>query len=69
MTGLTSQVIKYKLPLRVVQNCHITLNNVIVPVSQKLLKANDFASGTNVVLKHSRIYVCWIAAGISMGGL
>lgn len=30
VTGLTSEVIKYKLPLRVVQNCHITFNNMIV---------------------------------------
>ena len=65
--GLNSQVIKYKLPLRIVQNCHITLNNVVVSAAQKLPKANDFATGTNVVLKHSRIYVCWVAAGIAMG--
>lgn len=67
VTGLTSQTIKYKLPLRIVQNCQITLNNVIVSADQKLPKATDFASGTNVVLKHSRIYVCWVAAGIAMG--
>lgn len=30
VSGLTSQVIKNKLPLRIVQNCHITLNNVVV---------------------------------------
>lgn len=65
--GLTSQVIKYKLPLRIVQNCHITLDNVIVSASQKLPKATDFTTGTTVVLKHSRIHVCWIAAGIAMG--
>jgi glutaryl-CoA dehydrogenase len=59
-------VIKYKLPLRIVQNCHITLNNVVIPAEQKLPKANDF-SGTNIVLKHSRVYVCWVAAGIAMG--
>ncbi len=67
MTGLTSQVIKHKLPLRIVQNCHITLNNVVVDESQKLPKATDFAKGTNTVLKHSRLLVCWVAAGICMG--
>lgn len=67
VTGLTSQVIKHKLPLRVVQNCHITLNNVVVDESQRLPKATDFAKGTNTVLKHSRLLVCWIAAGICMG--
>lgn len=67
MTGLTSQVIKYKLPLRIVQNCHITLNNVVVDESQKLPGATDFAKGTNTVLKHSRVLVCWIAAGVCVG--
>ena len=28
--GVTSQVIKHKLPLRMVQNCHIHFNNVIL---------------------------------------
>jgi alkylation response protein AidB-like acyl-CoA dehydrogenase len=64
---LTSQVIKHKLPLRIVQNCHITLNNVVVDESQKLPKATDFAKGTNAILKHSRILVCWIAAGLCLG--
>jgi alkylation response protein AidB-like acyl-CoA dehydrogenase len=53
--------------LRIVQNCTITLNNVIVPESQKLPHAIDFQNGTNKVLKHSRVFVCWIAAGICMG--
>jgi alkylation response protein AidB-like acyl-CoA dehydrogenase len=64
---LTSQVIKYKLPLRIVQNCHITLNNVIVNASQKLPKAVDFGKGVNVILKHSRIFVLWVTAGVCMG--
>lgn len=64
---MSSQVIKYKLPLRIVQNCHITFNNVVVSAEQRLPKANDFSSGTNVILKHSRIFVCWVAAGIAMG--
>ena len=67
VSGLTSQVIKHKLPLRIVQNCHITLNNVVVDESQKLPKATDFAKGTNAILKHSRILVCWIAAGLCLG--
>lgn len=65
--GVKSEVIKNKLALRSVQNCHITLENVKVSESAKLEKANDFASGTNVILKHSRVYVCWVAAGIAMG--
>jgi acyl-CoA oxidase len=65
--GITSQVIKYKLPLRVVQNCHIHFNNVIIPEENKLPKANDFQKGTGAILKHSRVYVLWIAFGIAMG--
>lgn len=67
MQGLTSQVIKHKLPLRIVQNCHITLNNVVIPASQKLPKATDFNTGTNAILKHSRVFVCYVAAGVCMG--
>jgi alkylation response protein AidB-like acyl-CoA dehydrogenase len=55
------------MALRPVQNCNIFLNNVILNESAKLPKATDFAKGTNVVLKHSRLYVCWMAAGIAMG--
>ena len=50
--------------MRIVQNCHITLNNVVVDESQKLPGAVDFVSGPNKVLKNSRVSVCWIALGI-----
>lgn len=40
---------------------------MIVGESQKLPLAIDFQSGTNRVLKHSRVFVCWVAAGIVMG--
>lgn len=53
--------------MRSVQNCHITFDNVKVPESSKLPKATNFATGTNVILKHSRVFVCWVAAGISIG--
>lgn len=29
--------------------------------------ATDFNNGTNKILKHSRLYVCWIAAGLCQG--
>lgn len=54
------------MALRPVQNCNIYFKDAIVPESNKLPKAKDFAKGTNVVLKHSRIFVCWLAAGVSM---
>lgn len=54
------------MALRPVQNCNIFFNNALLPESAKLPKAVDFNS-VNVVLKHSRLFVCWIAAGIAMG--
>jgi alkylation response protein AidB-like acyl-CoA dehydrogenase len=67
LQGWTPEVIKNKIGLRIVQNCHITLKDVVVAESQKLPLAIDFQNGTNLVLKHSRVYVCWVAAGICMG--
>lgn len=55
------------MALRPVQNCNIFFKDVLLNESHKLPKATDFAKGTNVVLKHSRIYVCWVAIGIAMG--
>lgn len=67
LKGVNSKVIKNKLALRSVQNCHITFDNVQLLPSSKLPKATSFATGTNVILKHSRVFVCWVAAGICMG--
>lgn len=67
LPGITTQVIKHKLPLRMVQNCHIHFNNVILPEDAKMPKANDFQKGTSVVLKHSRVFVAWAAVGIALG--
>ena len=67
LKGWSSEVIKNKIGLRIVQNCHITLNDVVVGESQKLPGATDFQNGTNKILKHSRVFVCWTAVGICMG--
>jgi glutaryl-CoA dehydrogenase len=40
---------------------------VFVPSHNRLSKALDFASGTSNILKHSRLFVAWIAAGIAAG--
>ena len=58
---------KNKLAMRVVQNCDIILNNVSVPLSQRLPLATDFQNGTNKILAHSRLSVAWFGAGVSMG--
>jgi len=65
--GVTSQVIQHKLALRIVQNCHITFNNVFVAEEDFLPKATDFIKGTSKILLHSRILVCWITAGVAVG--
>jgi acyl-CoA oxidase len=67
LKGWSAEVIKNKLALRIVQNCEITLNDVVVGEAQKLPLATDFHNGTNKVLKHTRISVCWIVAGLCMG--
>ena len=65
--GMTCNVIQNKLSMRMVQNSHITLDNVIVDESQKLPLAKNFMTSTNKILKHSRIFVCWVCAGVAMG--
>ena len=65
--GVTTQAIKHKLPLRMVQNCQIYFRNVVVPAENKLPKAIDFIKGTTIILKHSRVLICWVAVGNSFG--
>lgn len=65
--GVSSQLIKYKLALRMVQNCHINFNNVLIPDENKLPKAIDFQKGTSVVLRHSRVFTSWAAVGLALG--
>ena len=65
--GLTTKNIENKYSLRIVQNADIKLENVFVPDNNRLEKAKDFATGTNKILEHSRIKVCWGAVGIAAG--
>jgi len=65
--GVKTEVIKNKLALRCVQNCHITYTNVFVPEENKLQKADKGFGSTNQVLEHSRIYVAWLAVGLALG--
>lgn len=43
------------------------MENVFVPSHNRLENALDFASGANNILKHSRIYICWLATGCAAG--
>ena len=65
--GLSTKKIENKFALRSVQNADIELDNVFVPDHNKLAKADDFATGTNKILEHSRIKACWGAVGIAAG--
>lgn len=65
--GLTTTKIENKYSLRVVQNADITLENCFVPKRNRLAKAKDFATGTNVVLESSRLVVAWMIGGLAVG--
>ncbi|EGR33390.1 hypothetical protein IMG5_054550 [Ichthyophthirius multifiliis] len=65
--GVHTEVIKHKLALRIVQNCQLNFQNVFIPKENYLVKATDFSKGTSKILLHSRILVCWLAAGIAVG--
>jgi len=65
--GVNVEVIKNKLALRSVQNCHITFTNAKIPHDSKLPGADKGFGSTNTVLEHSRIFVAWIAVGIALG--
>lgn len=60
--GVDLQVIKYKLALRIVQNCEVTFKNVLIPTTNKIPGAKNFAKTTQM-LTNSRAFVVWIAIG------
>lgn len=43
------------------------MDEVFVSDNDRLIKAEDFASGTKEVLMHSRIFVAWMATGMAAG--
>ena len=46
-------------------SANIDMKDVFVADRNKLEKAKDFSTGTNVILEHSRILIAWNAAGIA----
>jgi acyl-CoA oxidase len=64
--GLSSKKMKGKLGFRAVQNGEVYFDNVKIPKSNKLEKANDFSGISNVFLG-SRIGVGFAVAGICIG--
>jgi acyl-CoA oxidase len=65
--GVKVENIERKLALRIIQNGHIYLRNVKIPINNRLEKAKNFADGVNIVLESSRIAIPWIATGIMAG--
>jgi len=65
--GLKTSKIEDKWSLRMVQNADIELQDVFVADNNRLEKATDFAKGTNNILKHSRLFVAWVATGAAAG--
>jgi glutaryl-CoA dehydrogenase len=64
--GYSTEVMKDKIALRVVQNAMITLTDCRVPDANKLANANKFAD-TAKVLRMTRGFVAWEATGCGLG--
>lgn len=65
--GVSYAKIQNKMGLRCVENMQITYKDAFVKDEDKMEKAKDWMSGTNLVLKHSRIIVAWNAMGVLLG--
>lgn len=65
--GFYPKKMEGKMALRITHNADITLEDAFVPEKNKLVKAKDFASGTNKILEASRLMVAFQAAGCAAG--
>lgn len=64
--GFSVEKIERKMALRIVQNGHITITDVRIPVENHLTGANSFRD-TARVLRMTRAEVAWLAAGLALG--
>jgi glutaryl-CoA dehydrogenase len=64
--GLTTEKMRNKTALRVMQNALITLDNCQIPESARLTQARSFAD-TARVLSSTRLMVAWQASGTARG--
>jgi alkylation response protein AidB-like acyl-CoA dehydrogenase len=60
---------KYIFRILIFYSADIELTDVFVPLNNRLENALDFASGANNILKHSRLFVAWIATGCAAGAI
>ena len=65
--GLKASKIENKYSMRAMQNAHLEFDNVFVPEENHLYKAQDFTTGTNVILESSRLIGSWMAGGLACG--
>lgn len=63
--GVSKTKISRKMGLRIMQNADLGFDNVLVPHDALLPGATTFA-GTNVMLRNSRAWVGWQAAGVQL---
>lgn len=64
--GYSATRIENKIALRIVQNADIVLDDVVVPESHRLQRANSFRD-TAAVLRQTRAEVAWAAVGTAVG--
>ncbi|KFF61015.1 acyl-CoA dehydrogenase [Cryobacterium sp. MLB-32] len=60
--GFSTTTIENKIAVRIVQNANIRLENVRIPLGNRLPGTNSFRD-TNVLLRNSRVWVSWQAVG------
>jgi len=60
--GFSTATIENKISVRIVQNANVTLENVRIPVTNRLPGTATFRD-TNVLLRNSRVWVSWQAVG------
>ena len=65
--GLRTEKMEGKLACRMTQNTDIYMDDVFVPSNMRLTKATDFQTGTNSLLRTSRIQVAFWVAGLMAG--
>ena len=65
--GLQTSAIQNKYSLRMVQNADIDMQDVFVPDRNRLTKATNFATGTNLILESSRLCAAWMITGVACG--
>lgn len=66
--GFTAEAIGDKLAARIVQNAHITLSDVRIPLTNALPGATGFGAAS-VLLQNSRVWVAWQAVGQQLAAL